>query len=99
MHEQLFGVSHGHRPNASDITIIITDGFSNVDAMLTSTYATAARADNIRMFAVAIGYQVEMNEIERIVSWPYFHHEFFVDEWSNLPDLANTINASICGGE
>ena len=39
-----FNEMNGDRPNASNSAIFITDGFTNVDSLLTSTYAKEAHA-------------------------------------------------------
>ena len=42
MKDVAFNEMNGDRPNASNSAVFITDGFTNVDALLTSTYAKEA---------------------------------------------------------
>ena len=62
MHEKMFTVEKGDRPDAPNVAILLTDGESSVDKQFTLPQADQARSKGITIYSIGVGEQVlEMN--------------------------------------
>ncbi|KAK3083543.1 hypothetical protein FSP39_025167 [Pinctada imbricata] len=95
MHEQMFTVANGDRPDVDDIAIIVTDGVSNINSRRTIPEAEAARAKNIHIYAIGIGL-TDDREVNGIASDPPEKNAFFVNDFDELEGLDESIFSSIC---
>ncbi|KAI0208075.1 hypothetical protein LSAT2_007248 [Lamellibrachia satsuma] len=79
---------------ATPIGVVITDGASNVDKTRTIPEAKSAQDDGIQMFAVAIGEDIDMDEINGIASNE--DYVFHASNYGQVQDLTKVIADKIC---
>ncbi|KAI0236837.1 hypothetical protein LSAT2_012606, partial [Lamellibrachia satsuma] len=94
MHEVLKDGGRG-ADKATPIAIVITDGVSNVDESRTIPEAKLAQDDGIQMFAVAIGDDINRDEIKGIATNE--DYVFEASDFSTVQDLTEEIAARVCG--
>lgn len=96
----MFTASNGDRQGVDSIAIVITDGFSNVNADQTVPKAQLAQQNGITIIGVGIEDQDGMNlvEVEDISSQPPSKYSFAVIDTSDagLMSTANRILDLIC---
>ena len=68
MENSIFSGSRGDRADAANIGIVITDGESNVNEQLTIPMAKSAQDEGIRMIAVGVTNNVNLQELRGIAS-------------------------------
>lgn len=72
------------RRSASDVMILLTDGWDNTDPALMVETARVAKAHGIRIFPVGVGDQVHMLNMMRIASEPGFYNTFIAHDHDDL---------------
>lgn len=94
----MFTPLNGDRSGVPNYGIVITDGRSNVEPQNTIPEANNAKRDNIRLFAVGIGQngQVDRGEINGIASDPDSDYAYIVQMESEMDNIANRILDVIC---
>ncbi len=91
MMKELFKQENGDRPEVDDLAIVITDGVSTRDRHLTSPYAREAKERGIRILAVGIGPDINIEELESIASPPGEETEQTVFQVSDFDKLADIV--------
>ena len=79
--------------------IILTDGNSNINPATTVPEAISDRVQGIHLMVVAVGEDINRQELEGIASDPKDENIFTVDSIRDLPSLQRNITFSICDGE
>ncbi|XP_070183069.1 cartilage matrix protein-like [Littorina saxatilis] len=83
------------RPNVTKIGVVVTDGRSRHRSN-TVAEATLAREENIWLFAIGVGDNVDKEELSTIASQPKDQFVFHVASFSILGTLAHTLAISTC---
>lgn len=95
LHERMFALENGDRPDADNIAIVVTDGNSNVNPEDTFTEAIKVKTDNIRVIVVSVGELfVNELEIEGIASLPTEENIIHVNSYETLESIAAELIAS-----
>ena len=86
------------RRNSPNTVICITDGVSTVDPDLTIPMAEQARSEGIRILAVGIGDEVNMEELRGIASPPVGNIEnvFTVGRFDRLERILESLVTLTC---
>jgi len=99
---RVFASGQGTRSGAFKAAIILTDGVDNVPTNgteLTIQNATAAKADGIRLTAVGVSDQVNVDRLrDQIASLPSNRHYYHVDDFQALTSIVNELRPVVCGG-
>ena len=66
--EEVFQPNRGERGGINDILILLTDGGSNVNASQTVANAQALKQSGTSIYVVAMGDQVNMEEVNAIAT-------------------------------
>ena len=79
------------------IAILVTDGKAYRP---TETYASAqhAKDSGINLFAVGIGSDINLQELETISSSPSSSHVFLVSEFNKLLSIVSSVAEGTCSG-
>jgi collagen type VI alpha len=95
-HSVVFNATQGDRPTVPNIAIIVTDGQSNVQADQTQIQAKIARDRGIELYAVAVGTNPGMVEINGIASQPTADHVFTLTSLMDAANVASTLIDHLC---
>ncbi|KAL2101908.1 hypothetical protein ACEWY4_003669 [Coilia grayii] len=90
---ELFAESAGTRPYANRVLVVITDGWSDDNAMLKSAVENAAKKNIIR-YAIGVG-DVSDEELKLIASKPVDKHKFKIGDFSALDGLKENLEKNI----
>ncbi|XP_060081669.1 collagen alpha-1(XII) chain-like [Ylistrum balloti] len=90
-----FSSSHGLRPNAKKIAVVLTDGQSQSRAT-TLSEATLLKQQGVTVISVGIGTQVSQTEIDGIASDT--NHVFTVATFDALHTIQSELENTACGG-
>ena len=96
MREDMFKARNGDRTGVDNVAIVVTDGNSNIQSQRTIPEADEAKDDDIRMMAVGVGRRVGHSEVTGIASVPSADNAFFMEDESELDDIANLILDELC---
>ncbi|XP_052796198.1 cartilage matrix protein-like isoform X2 [Mya arenaria] len=85
----------GSRPGVSKVIIVITDGRSQ---KWQKTQAAAKRGhdQNMTIFAIGVGRNLDLNELSNIASNPDDEFLFMVDDFSALQTITNRLARTAC---
>ena len=94
----MFTSSRGDRNGDQNYAIVITDGKSNINRGGTIPAANSARQAGIKMIAIGIGNNgnVDRSEINGIANDPDNQFAFLLDDASSLDEVANNVLDQIC---
>lgn len=92
---QMFAQGMGARPGVPRIAIVVTDGMSSSTAN-TIHQADLARQDNIALFSIGVGSNVNQAELEGIANRNA--DVFNVNSYSELPTLIRSVLRHTCQG-
>lgn len=87
----------GNRHDAAKIIILVTDGKSN-DELLTGQAAAHARFMGIVVFAIGVGSEVSIPELNLVATDPDCTHVFTVSGYNDIIDIKEEIEKSSCTG-
>jgi hypothetical protein len=96
LYETVFTAVHGDRSAVHNVAVVISDGQSNVQADRTIPEADAARQRGIQIFAVAVGTEANMDEIDGIANTPTSQHVVSVRSESDSAAGARRLLSLIC---
>jgi collagen type VI alpha len=88
----------GVRPETDGIVkvcVVLTDGASD-DGARTVAAADKLRAQNVNVFSMGLGTQLDLAELRGIASYPVDEHVFQLDLVSDIETFASTIASSTC---
>ena len=92
----LYSPQHGNRYYVPDVSVIITDGRSNVADYLTIPEAKVAKQQGIELFVIGITPQVDLDEIKGIATPPADNHVFVTRTFDGLRNIKNVLLDRIC---
>jgi len=99
---QVYAPGQGTRQGAIRATIILTDGVDNIPTNgteLTIQNATAAKNAGIRLTAVGVSNQVNVERLrDQIASRPSNRHYYHVDDFDALMEIVTLLSPTVCGG-
>lgn len=98
MRTEFFSAANGDREDVPDVTIILTDGVSNINGRKTIGEAELARAEGIHIYAVGIGL-TDTRELDGMASVPASENSFNVQNFDELAALSDTVFQSFCPGK
>lgn len=75
--------------------LVITDGWSS-KPWITASQASLARDEKIRMYAIAVGNDINLNELHAIASFPKDSHIFTAPDYTGLQAMEHTILNELC---
>ena len=91
-----FGFAPGiARPNAAQIVIVLTDGYSR-DPESTRREARKLHDAGIYTFVIGIGNGIDMEELRSIASDPDDKHLFLVDDFNALDSIKDLLVSRAC---
>ncbi|KAK3085716.1 hypothetical protein FSP39_007747 [Pinctada imbricata] len=91
----MFIPENGDRPDANNIAILITDGYSNIKDRRTIPEADLTRKDNIEVYTIGIDIQ-DLRELRGIASKPSWRYSYDVSSVEELIQLGPNIYETIC---
>ncbi|OWF46122.1 uncharacterized protein LOC110456139 [Mizuhopecten yessoensis] len=91
----VFQVSHGSRPDAVKVLIVITDGVSN-DRLNTIHAAQGIHDNNIVIFSIGVGSHINHAELNAIATSPSCTHVMTVSGYTDLTALKQEIQEKTC---
>ncbi|XP_063411126.1 collagen alpha-4(VI) chain-like [Mytilus trossulus] len=87
------------RPDAQNVIILITDGYSDINADRTVREAEISRQNGIKIYAVGVGLQ-DTTELDQIASQPLDIFRHTADDWNDPIELKTRMfPAARCDGE
>lgn len=86
------------RTDVAHIMVLLTDGQSD-NPMVTEEEATKAKEQGIYIFAIGVGGNIDIRELEQISSDPKEDYAFTVDNFDALSSLKNILAMQTCKGE
>lgn len=92
----IFSDGYGSRSDADTIAIVITDGYSNVDAHLTIPTAEALKSKVKKVIGIGIGL-TNTDEVMAIASGE--NNVFLATDFNSLQQLQSEVLASTCAGD
>jgi len=91
---QMFTVSNGTRPGVPKILILLTDGYSNREALQTLREADLTKAAGIIIYTVGVTHEVNQEELRQIASnRTYF---FFASNFTQLKGVLQNLVPKSC---
>ncbi|XP_052797297.1 collagen alpha-4(VI) chain-like [Mya arenaria] len=85
----------GDRKGAPDLAIVVTDGYSSAPD-LTKIAADKVKQQGIGVFAIGVGSEVQMSELNYISSDPDSNFVYFVSNFTQLSSIENAVAKSTC---
>ena len=92
----VFTAAHGDRQSVPNISVVITDGRSNVLQDRTLSEAETARQQGIEMFVVGVGDDVHLAELNGIASTPASDHVIMIASTSDSGYAASDLLDKLC---
>ena len=90
----------GNRPDVDDLTIFLTDGFPFPDVYDPTVEANNMKnKDAIRIIGIAVGDEVNVTTMRRVVSSPYQENLLNVSDFSFIVNQVETLIGRTCGGD
>jgi len=96
LYSSVFTAAHGDRQGVPNVSIVVTDGRSNVRSDRTLAEAETARQSGVELFVVGIGKDVSPGELNGIASTPSGDHVVMMPSRSESTSAANTVLDQIC---
>ncbi len=95
--DSVFTPENGARQNVPHVAIVITDGRST-EPELTAKEASRARAAGTTIFAIGIGQQADMTELQTLASQPASQFVFTVNGYDALQSIKDLLAIKTCQG-
>lgn len=95
-YETVFNAARGDRPTVPNVAVVVTDGYSNIQPENTVPEANSARQRNIEMYAVAMGTNINMTEINGIASSNVIDHVTYVTNSTDVAGAVSTLLGWLC---
>ena len=98
MYMDMFTNNNGDRAGVDNYAILVTDGRSNINQWATSPEADSAKKAGIKMFAVGVGHNgnVDLAEINAIASDPVQDFAHTVSNDEEMREVASEILEYLC---
>ena len=96
--KQMFTPDNGERPDADNVIMLLTDGTSSIYKQNTISEAKFAQSEGIHIFTIGIGLS-NIREIEHIASDPWQENSFYIADFEELTDLAESLYFPECQGK
>jgi len=95
MRTVVFGGGAGDRPDVSDVGILVSDGYSTVNASRTLPEAELAKADDITMLSVVVNDDYNLGDMRNISTNPDTDLFLLID-YSNLESTVEAVLDRLC---
>ena len=92
----MFQFRNGDRAGVPNKVILLTDGGSNIRPSQTVPNARILKDNGVEIYTIAIGDQVDMNEINGIASDPDSTHVYVVRTVNDVDPVADRLLARLC---
>ncbi len=92
----MFSLSNGDRNGVENVAIVMSDGRSNLNYRSTLPEATRVKDNGIRLLAVGIGDNVNIEEINGMASVPETTSAFYLKNQTDIENIANIILDQLC---
>lgn len=92
----LYSSQHGIRYTHPPISVLVTDGKSNVAEYLTIPEANAAKQQGIEMYVIGITDEVDYTELKGIATVPPDNHVFVTRSFDSLNLIKSALLERIC---
>ena len=99
MRNDVFRSSVGDRSGVPNIGILVTDGKSNVNRENTVPEATRAKNQDIALYVVALGEEVDLREVNQVAGYrqePVSDYVYEVKQVSDAPGMAADMLEHLC---
>ena len=99
MRNNVFRSGAGDRAGVSNIGILVTDGYSNIQRFNTIPEAARARNDDIAMYVIALGDRVDREEVNGIAGFrqqPASDYVYNIIRPTDVADVTETWLAHLC---
>ena len=93
---EFFTSEHGDRSGVTDIVIVISDGYSNVNDDNTVREADLLKRDGINVYTVALGDSPHFSEMNDISSDPDSEYAYYVGSLNDIEDVASELLDNLC---
>ena len=94
MHDRMFTVANGDRPDAKNVAVLVIDSISNINSHRTVAEASTAHEKNIQMCSIGIGL-TNTTELYQMASHPRSQNAFALPGYAKLNHLAGTLGRQI----
>lgn len=94
--KKLFGLSERGPAGISRIAVVLTDGKSQ-DEVLKA--AEAARKKGIILFAIGVGPETEVLQLQNIANKPFSTYVFSVEDYKGISRIIQVIRQKLCEGK
>lgn len=100
VYQSIFTPSSGDRPSARNVAIVVTDGWSDIQPLMTVPMADVVRQHGIELYAVAVGSNPNMTEVSSIANQPVEDHVISgLVSLSNVTACANRLLDLLCNNQ
>ena len=90
---------NGHsRANVTKVGIVISDGLSD-NRTATALEAQRTKDGGIHLFAVGVGKDVDVEELDAIAGQPSLYYRFLVENFEGLGNIRELMAIKTCTGE
>lgn len=76
------------RPDAQNVIILLTDGYSDINSHRTQQEAELARKNGVQIYVLGVGLR-DTSEIDTIASQPLGTYRHTADDFSNTEEIKN----------
>ena len=94
----MFSSNRGDRPEFPSVCVMVTNANSNANRDRTLPSATDLRNIGAYIITVAVGLNVDMEEVRGIASRPHDNFVFRAPSQNDLPALVTDVVAAMCDG-
>ncbi|XP_075933348.1 uncharacterized protein col21a1 [Anarhichas minor] len=91
--DKLFGLSERGPSGISRIAVVLTDGKSQDDVLKA---AEAARKKGIILFAIGVGPETEVSQLQDIANKPFSTYVFSVEDYKGISRIIQVIRQKLC---
>lgn len=86
------------RENVTKVVVVITDGLSD-NRTATALEAARTKEAGIHVFALGVGKDVDLEELDAMASQPSNYYTFLVDGYEGLSNIRELLAIKTCTGE
>lgn len=96
MRDSVFQANRGDRRDVPNIVILVTDGESNVQPEMTIPRAQNLKTDGAKVYVVAVGHRVFMNEVNDMASEANDEYVYRVLSTGDVDAQSSNLLDAIC---
>ena len=91
MREEVFRPTSGDRSGVANVGVLLTDGMSNVDRQNTLIEAQRARDDDVAMYVIALGDDVDRTEVAGVAGFRQEDDSEYVYDVRNITQVDDVV--------